>query len=323
MEAVLTTKLTVQLGWQFLLIRNFHQNDVPSLVELENRLRQEQGNTSSATERSLREYLGQPNLRVDENSFLYLVEGKPIGFALLCIEPPLKRSVLELKIHPDYVEQNVERVLIKTALQKATDLDAKVLHFQTRQNPFLENLLTAEGFSPVRLYWIMQWIPDNVPSVIIPDGFSLRSYQGIEDAKKLMFIQNSSFDGTWGFSPNTVEEIIYRTEMSITSPEGIIFLCDGKTIAGYCWTFILERSSSKIGVISMIGIDPAYRHRRLGRPLLQAGLKYLHCRGVSHVELEVDSQNVPAVGLYKWMGFEKVMECQWFGVSLETSVSQR
>ena len=72
----------------------------------------------------------------------------------------------------------------------------------------------------------------------------------------------------------------------------------------------------------MIGIDPSYRHRRLGRPLLQAGLKYLYSRGVSHVELEVDSQNAPAVGLYKWMGFEKVMECQWFEVSLETSVSQ-
>ena len=304
-----------------MVIRNFRWNDIPALVELENRLRQAQGDTSSATEEFLREYLGQPNLRVEENCFLYEVNGRPIGYALVCPEPSTSRSVLELKIHPEYAGQNVERALIQAALRRAVELNAKVLHFQTPQNSFLENLLTTEGFAHVRLYWTMRWDTKNLPSVITPDGFFLRSYDRQEDAENLMRIQNSAFDGTWGFSPNTVEEIRYRANMSITSPQGIIFLCNEETIAGYCWTFVLERHGGTVGVISMIGIDPAYRQQRLGRPLLQAGLKYLSSRGVSYVELEVDSQNGPAVGLYRGMGFEKVMECQWFGASPEASAS--
>ena len=304
-----------------MVIRNFRWTDIPALVELETRLRQAHGDTSSATEEFLREYLSQPNLHVEENCLLYDVNGRPVGCALVYPEPAISRSVLDLKIHPDYAGQNVERALIQAALRRAVELDAKVLHFQTPQDPFLEKLLTAEGFTPVRLYWTMRWATKNLPSVITPDGFFLRSYDGLEDAETLTRIQNSAFGGTWGFSPNTVEEISYRANMSITSPQGITFLCNGETIAGYCWTLVLERHGGTVGIISMIGIDPAYRQQGLGRPLLQAGLKYLTSQGVSYVELEVDSQNGPAVGLYQGMGFETVMDCQWFGASLEASVS--
>ena len=58
----------------------------------------------------------------------------------------------------------------------------------------------------------------------------------------------------------------------------------------------------------MIGIDPNHRSQRLGKPLLLAGLKFLHSRGAQYVELEVDSQNLPAIRLYDSLGFKRY----WF-----------
>ena len=112
--------------------------------------------------------------------------------------------------------------------------------------------------------------------------------------------------------PNTSQEIAYRAEMSVTSHDGIIFLCEGETVYGYCWTYLAGDADKRVGIIFMIGIHPVYRRRRLGKPLLTAGLKYLASLGVDHVELEVDGANTPATRLYFSLGFTKVSESHWF-----------
>jgi len=304
-----------------LAIRNFHWHDISALVDLENRLRQAQGDASPADEKLLREYLGQPNLRVEEDCFLYDADGGLKGYALVCPEPPIKRSMLELKVHPNYLGQGVEQALISVALKRARELGALLLHTQAPQGSSWERLLLQEGFTRVRVYWAMRWNLRNLPPVELPNGFYLRSYGTPGDAEVLTRIQNAAFSGSWGFSPNTADEISYRAKLSNTSPQGIIFLSNGNTVTGYCWTLNIGRGGGTVGVISMIGIDPAYRQQRLGRPLLQAGLNYLSSQGVSHVELEVDAQNHPAIRLYQSVGFEKVTERHWFEASLEASPS--
>lgn len=302
-------------------VRNFRWDDTSALVDLENSLRQAQGDASPADEKLLREYWGQPNLGVEENCFIYDANGDIKGYVLVCPEPPIKRSMLELKVHPSYLGRGVEQVLVREALKRARELGSLVLHTQAHQGPTWERLLLQEGFTPVRAYWAMRWNLKNLPPAELPNGFYFRSYGGPRDAEALTRIQNAAFSGSWGFSPNTADEISYRANMSNTSHPGIIFLNNGDTVAGYCWTFIVRRDGGTVGVISMIGIDPAYRQLRLGRPLLQAGLNYLSSREVGHVELEVDGQNRPAIRLYLSVGFEKAGERQWFQASLEASPS--
>ena len=135
-----------------------------------------------------------------------------------------------------------------------------------------------------------------------------------------MRIQNAAFQHSWGFSPNNFREISYRTRMSSTNPEGILLLCNSSSVVGYCWTSVIEKAAGMVGVISMIGIDPVWREQRLSRPLLDAGLTYLSSCEVDTVELEVDSQNSAAIGLYHSMGFEKVAERQWFEASIQRSL---
>jgi mycothiol synthase len=302
-----------------LSIRNFHWDDLPALVNLDNHLRRAQGDSSTINEAFLKEFLGQPNLSPEEDCFLYTSKGEINGYALVCPEPTIQRSVLDLKVHPNHSGEAVKLALIRAALRRARDLPASVLHFQPSDESAWRPLLKAEGFSPVRVYWNMQWDLATLPSLELPQGFYIRTYGQPDDAEILTRIQNAAFGGSWGFSTNTTQEIDYRARMSITSHKGIIFLCHDHRIAGYCWTFILPRKGSTVGIISMIGIDPDFRQQRLGKPLLYAGLEYLTNQGISHVELEVDGQNGRAISLYHSVGFYKVAELQWFEASLESS----
>ncbi len=297
-------------------IRRFQWTDIPALAKLENRLQAGQEDAMPVTERWLGEYLGQPNLNVTEDCFLYEANGGLRGYALVCPEPSIRRGILELKALPDAGNLDVERALVRRALQRAAQLGATVLHIQVDRPSPLDRLLTEEGFQPVRVYLNMRWEVQPLPSAPPPEGFSFRKYGLPGDAATLARIQNAAFGGSWGFSPNTPEEISYRVGMSITSPEGIIFLCQGEQVSGYNWTLLLGRKSAPVGVISMIGIDPEFRQRRLGRPLLHAGLEYLVSQGVAFVQLEVDKANAPATRLYDSVGFREMRQRQWYEASL-------
>jgi ribosomal protein S18 acetylase RimI-like enzyme len=62
----------------------------------------------------------------------------------------------------------------------------------------------------------------------------------------------------------------------------------------------------------MIGVVPEYRGKGMSRHILHAGMEYLRSTGLSEIGLEVDGNNVPAVGLYKSIGFKTMGERHWF-----------
>ena len=191
-----------------------------------------------------------------------------------------------------------------------------MLHVQTRPSSSQSRLLERRGFRHVRTYWGMGWEIQQLPPFETPEGSHFRSFGMEGDAEALTHIQNAAFGGSWGFAPNTPEEIAYRAEMSVTSHDGILFLCQGETVCGYCWTYVMGDAAKRVGIIFMIGIHPDFRRRRLGKPLLAAGLNFLASLGVDHVELEVDGANTPATRLYFSMGFTKVSESYWFESAL-------
>ena len=137
--------------------------------------------------------------------------------------------------------------------------------------------------------------------------------RGEED--KLTQIQNRSFAGTWGYNPNTVEEIIYRTNSSTCSPEDIILTYEGDKVIGYCWTEITGEggtATGRKGRIFMLGVDQDYRGRRVGKRALLAGLAHLKNKGLQVAELTVDSKNKVACALYQSIGFKVRASTLWY-----------
>lgn len=293
-------------------IRTFQWDDIEAFVNLDRSVRLSKGDITPTNAELITEILGQPQINPEKNCFVLEVNHHVVGYGILHHESPINRCVLELKVHPEYVNTGAEQKLIEKAVSESKLLNAKVLHVQAEKTGFLSSILKNMRFNSTRIYWIMQWKTTKLQQFYPPDGFFFRHLSESKDIDSLTQLQNRAFSGSWGFSPNTRDEIQYRAEMSNTKPGGIIFLCYEQELCGYCWTFIINNGNSKTGTIAMIGIDPNHRSQRLGKPLLLAGLKFLHSRGAQYVELEVDSQNLPAIRLYDSLGFKKVAERYWF-----------
>lgn len=137
---------------------------------------------------------------------------------------------------------------------------------------------------------------------------------GRGEENKLTQIQNRCFAGSWGFNPNTVEEIRYRTDLSGCSSEDILLTCEGDKAIGYCWTEVISgrEATGRKGRISMLGTDPDYRSKGVGKRVLMAGLARLSSKGACDVELTVDSENEAALALYRSLGFEVFSSSLWY-----------
>jgi mycothiol synthase len=83
-------------------------------------------------------------------------------------------------------------------------------------------------------------------------------------------------------------------------PAGLLVAIDGGRMLGFHWTKV---HSPALGEVYVVGVDPAAQGLGLGRALTRAGLSHLAGRGVSEVELYVESDNLPAIGLYRGLGF--------------------
>ena len=259
--------------------------------------------------------LGVPGLSPEDNCFLLEEDGRIQGFSLIFPELPIGRCVLEMGIARDLEGAPQELELVRRSVDRAREIRAKVAHICVAGNAPRAKMLEAEGFAQVRVYWDMVWSQDELPGQDVPPGFSVRSYQP-GDASVLTEAQNAAFAGSWGFCPNTVDQIEYRSQMPNTSNQGILILNDGDKTAGYCWTCLSPMNGNIRGVIGMIGVVPDYRGRGISRTILLASMEYLRSLDVADIGLQVDGSNTPATRLYTSMGFEKVGELQWFELVL-------
>ena len=255
--------------------------------------------------------LGQPGLDATENCFVLERAGVVKGVALVFREFAISRSVIEVMTDPEQSGSLDELELVQCAVARAEAEGLGVAHICVLPESGRGGLLEQVGFSQVRTYLDMLWIQDELPDLELPQGYSVRSFQS-RDTPLLTRVQNDAFTGSWGFSPNTEEQIEYRTQMPNTSKSGILFLFEGDRPAGHCWTVMVPAENGVRGVIGMIGVVPEYRGKGVSRHILHAGMKYLRSTGLSEIGLEVDGNNEPAVGLYKSTGFKTMGERHWF-----------
>ena len=257
--------------------------------------------------RVFQDRLGYPGLSPQDNCLLLEEGGGIQGYMLVSPEPPIGRAVLEL----ESVGQTGELELVRWGVRRAKALGAEVVHLCVAEGSPKAEALTSEGFTLVRRYWTMVCQRRDLPEPAMPDGFSVRQFQR-GDVEALTEVQNAAFEGSWGFSPNTLEQIRYRTGMADTSHEGILLLEHGDKTAGYCWTNLIPVDGDIRGVIGMIGLSPDYRGRGISSAILLRGMKYLRGLGAADIRLQVDENNTPAIRLYTWAGFEKTEKLHWF-----------
>lgn len=305
-------------------IRNFNWNDLESLVNLLNKITISVNETSSIDLELGRQMLSQPSSNPEQNCYIAEIDNILVGYTIITPELPIQRAVISGGVINQYRRAGIGRALLKASIEQVIALHSSVLHVQTEfENTSAKCLYETCGFQPVRNYSRMTWSGETVPIPKLPAGFYIRSFGRKKDAEILTELQNTVFNGSWGFSPNSVEQIKTRLQFKTSDPEGIILATSGSEDVAYNWTLRDPTDTHPAGRISMTGVRPDHRNLGLGRAVVLSGMQFLKSKGVKIIELEVDQENKAAIELYRSIGFQTSHNLIWYEKILDYDPTSR
>jgi len=101
----------------------------------------------------------------------------------------------------------------------------------------------------------------------------------------------------------TLTDLQARERAPWFDPAGFLLHEREGRLAGFCWTKVHDHTDPPMGEIFVVGVDPDWQGRGLGRALVLAGLDHLaRQRHMPVGMLYVDAAN-PAIRLYEALGF--------------------
>jgi len=283
-----------------LLVRRFREDDAEGLSRLTALLGED-----SLLPVPLEQRLRRPSYSPEQDLFLAEYDGRIVAYLDTFREPRLGRVIFEGAVLPGY-RRWVAPELLRRGVEHAVALGATAVHFPVAAGDRTgRRLLKEQGFTPVRRFLRLVLRSVKVPAA--PPWPLLRTMEQGEEAR-LAYIQNLSFSGSWGFQPNTEEDIRYSLSLACCRREGVFFALIADKVVGYCWT----RELGSKGEIWMLGVDPAWQGRGVGRALLLQGIHHLRRRGFRHIRLTVDAENARALALYRSVGFRRAGAIVWY-----------
>ncbi|MFH1952956.1 MAG: GNAT family N-acetyltransferase [Pseudomonadota bacterium] len=301
----------------FFTIRNYRPGDFRGYAQLHVEAEQFDRSGRYISSRALAECLGRPNYSPEKDLFIVETDRKITGYIGLTPELGIGRVLLDCLVHPRYRRKGMATKLFPCAMQRAKELGAKLTQVSIPEtNVAAKSLVSSLGFKFIRRFLELKLDFYNIRLPDVKHGACIiRELQSGEE-NKLTEIQNRSFLGTWGFNPNTTEEILYRINLSGCAPEDVIMAYEGDKPIGYCWTKVRPEENAAGreagGQIHMMGVDPDYQEKGIGKEILLTGLAHLRSKGIEVVELTVDSENQAARSLYGSVGFEVCSTTEWY-----------
>jgi mycothiol synthase len=298
-------------------IRNYSDDDFDKYFQLqiESEKLEPAGRFISA--QGLSDYLGRPNFTPQKDLFVAELNEFLIGWLGLVLEPGIGRALLDGLVHPLHRRKGIANELVAAGLQRVKEAGIKsaqvsILETNAPARGFLKRL----GFTFIREFFEMRLNIEDVRFPAARQGpTTSRRLKNGEEAL-LTELQNRCFGDSWGFNPNTTEEIAYRLNMHGRCSDDVTLTFLEDTPVGYCWIIIdaeanATRKKNK-GLIHMMGVDSNYRQQEIGKVILLNGLRELKDRGVDSVELTVDSENHAACSLYESVGFAVYEKTKWY-----------
>jgi mycothiol synthase len=298
-------------------IRNYAPDDFDKYLHLQ--VESEQLNPSGRfiSAQELSDNLGRPNFAPQKDLFIAESKGRLIGYLSVTLEPGIQRALINCLVHPLHRRKGIATRLFSSAIKRVKESGIKSAQVSVSEtNASARGLLNHFGFTFIRYFFKMRLDMNSVQLPTTQPGAHKSRKLKPGEENLLTVIQNRCFADTWGFNPNTTEEIAYRLNMHGRSPDDVILTYLKDKPAGYCWTITdaeenTVRKNSK-GLIHMLGVDPAFRKQEIGKAILLNGLEDLKAKGVDIVELTVDSENPAACALYESVGFEVYARTEWY-----------
>jgi len=298
-------------------IRAFLPEDFEKIVELEAQGQTLEQACFRTAPLDLAESLSLPNRLPEKDLFVVAASGDIAGYIYVMPELDIGRAILSCFIHPNHGRKDVAIHLVERALRRARELGVERAQVNIHQeNPITKKLFSEMGFGCVRRFLEMSLDISECTLPEMSDVFSVCRHLEPGEEEKLTFIQNRSFVDTWGYNPNTKEEIGCRTQLPNCSPQNVLLMGEEEHPIGYCWTKInsggKKHTRNLTGHIHMLGVDPDHRGKGIGKQVLLAGIAYLQGEGIRLISLTVDEENKAACELYRSLGFEISGQTVWY-----------
>ena len=250
-------------------------------------------------------------------------DGIPVGYALVESELNIDRILVGLATVQGW--DDVLGSLLQDGVRRAMELsdqDRFEIHVAVRdtESKSIVDALEGARFGVVRIVLKMRVGVSQVelPESPAPPRFVVRDVD-MSDAVEVGAVtdlHNACFTGSWGFSPNTVEEIADRTaaDADRNGFAPIVILVDASDgkLAGYNWITLSEGD----GRVEMVGVHPSMRGKRLGWTIFNAGVERLIAHGATALVLDVDSENPPARRIYESAGYRTYSEVRYYGLDV-------
>ena len=280
-------------------IRNYLPSDFDNLVSFF----QKEPSLITFTPPRISDWLSWPGFTPENDLFIVEFDGRIVGYMNIRPELSIDRVVLSCRLHLKHRRKGLAFTLLESAIHRAREIGAKVAHVDVMENNAIaRKALEKHGFIFVRQYYELKITLSSVDwKEAESASHGCRHLLPGEEAS-LADIQNRSFAEHWGYNPNSEETIAFSINRAHSSPEDVVLTCEEDDIVGFCRT---EITGNGEGRISMIGTDPDFRGRGVGRKSLLAGLLYLKSKDVHTVYLTVDTANEAAIALYSSIGFER------------------
>ena len=165
-----------------------------------------------------------------------------------------------------------------------------------------QGFCAAHGYRAVRSLLVMESSVRPARRGDPPAGVRIGAYHS-GDLAELVGLNARAFhdhpeQGRW-----VAADFAARMAQPWFDPAGLLIArTDEGLMVGFHWT----KAEHGDGEVYVIGVDPGWSGRGLGRALLDAGLAHLAARRVGRTRLWVDGENLAATSLYEKSGFSVV-----------------
>lgn len=232
-------------------------------------------------------------------------------------------------VHPAWTERGVGLRLIREAMQLASDSDVgvepvipelptNVVFMVSGSMPQKAELAREFGLEPERYF--ATFYRDDLDNLVVPElpaNFSFRSYQPGQDETEYTEAFNDSYFSNWGYSPATVERVVYGWQRPPSDPAKLLLIWDdaANKIAAFARLRVksetIELYSGR-GEVAWIGTRSGYQRQGLGHAVLFAALTRLRdnygFKGAAAV-VDVPAANPePVTSFFKNTGFHEARE---------------
>jgi ribosomal protein S18 acetylase RimI-like enzyme len=144
----------------------------------------------------------------------------------------------------------------------------------------------------------------------LPEGVLLRTFETGRDERTFWEVEESAFEGHFGFAPSPYESFDAEWYQSSDWDPSRVLLAevDGVVVGELAWV-----DAAPDGYIANLGVLKEHRRHGIASALLRAAFVHIAAARYERATLSVDTGNTSgAVALYRALGMEPIREAHVF-----------